>query len=252
MSNRSKIFVTGTDTDVGKTVATLGLLRALQSKGLVANGFKPIAAGVSQRECFEGRLLNDDAFLIQQVSSSSLDYSQVNACLLDPPIAPHIAARQVGISLTASESVEQLSEGMQSTHSNSYDVVEGAGGWRVPLNEKEFFSDIAIQLRASVVLVVAIRLGCLNHAQMTFEAIKSDGLKLAGWIANFTEAKDSSKSDIARENISTLERSFLMPPMAVIPFQTDLADLFSTSERRDRVVDRIASYFDLSHLFVET
>jgi dethiobiotin synthetase len=169
------IFVTGTDTDAGKTVISAGLVRAL---GPGAMGLKPVASG---SRMVDGRLINEDAQSLLEVSSP-LVYDEVNLCSLEPAIAPHLAARQAGKTLRACDLTAHVRE-VCGVHQRLA-VVEGAGGWRVPLNDSEYFSDFALALGFPVLLVVRIKLGCINHALLSAEAITRDGLTLCGWVAN--------------------------------------------------------------------
>ena len=172
-------FITGTDTGVGKTSVAVALLQAAAKRGLSTAAVKPVAAGCERSN--EG-LRNDDALQLQQACTITLTYEQINPFALQPAIAPHFAAAREGLQLEA----KQLARQCQSVLDLKADltVIEGAGGWRVPLNDKETFADIAKSLKVPVILVVDIKLGCLNHALLSAEAIRADGLCLAGWVAN--------------------------------------------------------------------
>lgn len=173
------LFVTGTDTEVGKTLVSCAVLQALADAGQQAFALKPVAAGAEQ---VEGRWCNEDALALQHYANQRLEYTSINPCLLRAPIAPHLAAALEGqcIDLSLlSVHCAQLLNGQ-----TGFALIEGAGGWRVPLNEQDNLSDLAIRLHLPVLLVVPIRLGCLNHALLTAEAIRQDGLLLAGWVAN--------------------------------------------------------------------
>ncbi|KFF50679.1 dethiobiotin synthetase [Gammaproteobacteria bacterium MFB021] len=176
------LFVTGTDTEVGKTFITAGLMAAARRRGLSVVGGKPVASGCDQTR--DG-LRNSDATTILAECNPALDYDSVNPVALAPAIAPHIAAREAGIAL----GVSMLAEPMRGLLARGADltVIEGAGGWRVPLNERESISDLVIELDLPVVLVVGVRLGAINHARLTLEAIQRDGVKVAGWVANILE-----------------------------------------------------------------
>ena len=169
-------FVTGTDTEVGKTAVSCALLEAARRAGRSTAAVKPVAAGCDS----EGR--NEDALALQQSISMSLPYAQINPVALQPAIAPHIAAEQAGRRLQA-DRLAGLCRGVMGLGADLV-LIEGAGGWRVPLGPRETFADIAINLQVDVILVVAMRLGCINHALLTAEAISRDGLRLAGWVAN--------------------------------------------------------------------
>src|SRR5690606_27505056 len=191
---KKAFFITGTDTGVGKTLITAGLLLAAKSRGLSTAALKPVAAGC---EVTEAGLRNEDALLLQSVITQDLAYEQINPIALQPAIAPHIAAQQAKRIL----SVDRLS-GFCRGVLNSADVtlVEGAGGWRVPLNPAETLADLARVLQLPVILVVGIRLGCINHALLTVEAIARDGLQLVGWVANLIDPEMSNQ----QENIARL------------------------------------------------
>ncbi len=204
-----KYFVAGTDTDVGKTLIVAGLLAAANRKALRTLALKPIAAGCE--DAGEG-LRNDDALLLQQTMSQSLPYVQVNPVAFEPPIAPHIAAQQQGKQL----SVSQLAGYCRGALMTPADLVlvEGAGGWRVPLNNVETMASLAQALRLPVILVVGMKLGCINHALLTAEAIAHDGLPLAGWVANRIDP------DMAcyNENFATLQRRLPAPCLGQVPW----------------------------------
>lgn len=200
MLQRQRFFVTGTDTDAGKTYVTVGLLKAATRKGYKSTGLKPVAAGA---ETVNGKLVNSDALLIQTASSQPLPYDQVNPIVFEPAIAPHIAAGIENRLVTVSR-LDGLIKGALLAPSD-LTLIEGAGGWRVPLNDRELISDLAVQLRFPVILVVNMKLGCINHGLLTAEAILKDGLPLAGWVAN----SGSKSMTVYDENVMTLKH--LMP-----------------------------------------
>jgi dethiobiotin synthetase len=169
-------FVTGTDTGVGKTAISCALLIAAREAGLKTAAIKPVAAG-----CDEAGH-NEDALQLMECMSEPLEYEQVNPVALTAAIAPHIAAQQEGRTLQVSR-LAGLCRGVMAGEAD-FVLIEGAGGWRVPLNARETLADLAVQLQVDVILVVGMRLGCINHALLTAEAIARDGLKLVGWIAN--------------------------------------------------------------------
>jgi dethiobiotin synthetase len=206
----SGLFVTGTDTDCGKTLVTLGLMRGLQQRGLTVNGFKPVAAGC---EMLSGRLVNPDAWQILRQSSAadSLSYAEVNPYLFQPAIAPHIAAREDGKSIDLAV-VENAYCKLQEMADLT--VVEGAGGWLVPLDQQHAVSDIARRLKLPVILVVGIRLGCINHARLSLNAIHQSGCRIAGWIGSQTDA-NMLRLD---ENIATLRDYLDVPCLGIVPY----------------------------------
>ncbi len=184
-------FITGTDTGVGKTAVAVALLQAAAKRGLSTAAVKPVAAGCERTS--EG-LRNDDALQLQQACTLDLSYEQINPFALQPAIAPHFAAAREGLRLDAG----QLAAHCRSILELKADltVIEGAGGWRVPLNNNESFADIAQLLAVPVILVVDIKLGCLNHALLSAEAIRADGLSLAGWVANRASGVDEYHAEM--------------------------------------------------------
>ena len=201
------VFVTGTDTDVGKTLFSTALLLRLGAAGIRAAACKPVSAGC-RREA--GRLINQDAELLARAAPAGAALDIVNPVALEPAIAPHIAAAEAGIRLVAQELVAAC---RRAGHGAEFLVVEGAGGWRVPLGATESLADVAISLRLPVVLVVGLRLGCLNHALLSAEAIRADGLHLAGWVANPL----GSAMPRLEENIATLAQRLGAPLLARLP-----------------------------------
>jgi len=206
---KKRFFITGTDTDAGKTLVTTGLLAAANRRGLRTIGLKPVAAGCEQTP--DG-LRNSDALLLQQAASVKLSYEQVNPIAFEPPIAPHIAAEQEGRVLTA----DRLAAYCRGTMMQPADLVlvEGAGGWRVPLSMRESLARLPQLLELDVILVVGMKLGCINHAILTAEAIARDGLRLAGWVANHIDPEMSCPD----ENLATLERLFRAPLLGRVPW----------------------------------
>ncbi len=175
----SGVFITGTDTGVGKTRAAVALVRELRALGVAAVGMKPVASG-----CADGAdgLRNEDAEHLREASGlPPSDYALVNPVALREPIAPHLAAHAMGRSIA----LEPIVAAYATLASRApLVVVEGVGGWMVPLGNDTMQSDLARVLRMPVLLVVGIRLGCINHALLTARAIESDGMPLLGWIAN--------------------------------------------------------------------
>jgi dethiobiotin synthetase len=201
-------FVTGTDTGVGKTLVACALLHAIAASGRSAVGMKPVAAG-REDGCF-----HDVSALIASSSVGAVE-SLVNPYAFDPPIAPHIAAGLAGVRIdldaiaSAYARLQALAEVV---------VVEGAGGYMIPLNERETSADLARLLGLPVVLVVGMRLGCLNHALLTRQAIAASGLVCAGWVANCVEA-DMPRLD---ENVAALAQRLDSPMLGRVPFNRNL------------------------------
>lgn len=175
----AKIFITGTDTEAGKTYVCQGLLRGFIKLNLSALGMKPVASGCRE---VNGQLVNDDTLALMDASSIKLQHQEITPFAFQPAIAPHIAAKQIYRELT----VENLEEKTREVFTQPADIfiIEGFGGWHAPLNEKENMSDFVISQQLNVILVAGIRLGCLNHTLLTYQAIENAGIKLIGWIAN--------------------------------------------------------------------
>ncbi|QIZ85025.1 dethiobiotin synthase [Bermanella marisrubri] len=202
-------FIAGTDTDAGKTFIASGLLAKAKQAQLSTLGLKPVAAGCSETD--QG-LRNDDAMKLMTQSTVQLSYEQVNPIALQPAIAPHIAAQRIRKPLSA-ERIVGLLRGVLMTNKAEFTLIEGAGGYRVPLNPRETLADCIKELRTPVVLVVGMKLGCLNHALLTVEAIKRDGLHIAGWVANQIDPAMSAYD----ENIETLRAMIPAPCLGVVP-----------------------------------
>lgn len=205
-------FVAGTDTDVGKTLVAAAILAAGNQQGLKTVAVKPIAAGC---ESTPAGLRNADALLLQATASIQLDYEQVNPVALMPAIAPHIAAQQEGRRLDA-DRLAALCRGVMMQPADLM-VIEGAGGWRVPLNGRQTLADVPKLLRVPVVLVVGMKLGCISHTLLTVEAIVKDGLRLAGWVANRIDPAMSCYE----ENLDTLKNMLAAPLLGEIPYSQD-------------------------------
>ncbi len=183
---KKSYFVTGTDTDAGKTLISAALLHAATAKGLKTIGLKPVSAGC---QLIDGQLKNSDALALMKEASVELIYDQVNPMAFEPPIAPHIAADKAGVRMTA-DRLSALCKGSLMRPYN-FALVEGAGGWRVPLNDRETLANLAQDLNFPVILVVGMKLGCISHAMLTAESILRDGLQIAGWVANRIDPKMS-------------------------------------------------------------
>lgn len=202
-------FIAGTDTDVGKTLITAALLHAAKAKQLTTLAMKPLAAGCDETP--DG-LRNSDALLLQAEMTEELDYAQINPVALAEPIAPHLAAAQAGRRL----SLDRLVGFCRGTLMKRADLrlIEGAGGWRVPLNEAESLAALPRALNTPVVLVVGVRLGCINHTLLTLEAIMRDGVTLAGWVANLVEPDMPALEG----NLATLQAAMPAPCLGQLPW----------------------------------
>lgn len=218
-----RFFVTGTDTEIGKTTIAAGILHAAHCAGLTTAGVKPVAAGC---EITAEGPRNDDALALLAECRPELEYDQVNPIALEAAIAPHIAAQEEGVALGTAV----LAEACQAVFAMQRDLtlVEGAGGWLVPLNPDETLADLAKALQAQVIMVVGMRLGCINHALLTAQAIERYGLKLAGWVANYVDP-DMSRP---QENFETLERLLPAPCLGKVPRLTR-ADAASVAAHLD-------------------
>ncbi|HKU88800.1 MAG TPA: dethiobiotin synthase [Steroidobacteraceae bacterium] len=204
-------FVTGTDTGVGKTLATVSLTRALVARGLRVAVMKPVAAGTVKTP--EGEF-NDDALDLLAASNVKASYEDVNPWLLQTPASPHLAARVEGVSIRHERIVGAY---LRLAKDADLLLAEGAGGWLAPISATETMADVAERLALPVILVVGLRLGCLNHALLTRDAIRARGLAFGGWIANRLQVE----MPFANANIETLTTRFGMAPFGVIPVGTD-------------------------------
>ncbi len=196
-------FITGTDTEIGKTWCTLAVIQYLKNQGLQVAGMKPIASG-----CVNFK--NSDAEYILAESSLQVPYEWVNPYAFTPPIAPHVAAAQVGQMIDLEviiKNYQHLAE-----HADTV-VIEGVGGWRVPLNTSQSLKDIVLALNAQVILVVGLRLGCINHALLSAETIIRDGCSLVGWIANAIDPEFEASS-----SIDTINARLDVPLLATMPY----------------------------------
>ena len=194
-----RYFLTGTDTDAGKTLISAALLQRAVKDGFSAFGLKPIASGSDPGT--EG-LRNRDALLHQQYSSNNVAYDIHNPITLEPAIAPHIAAAQAGLALTCDSLSEACAAGLSQTADRQ--IIEGAGGWLVPLNDDETLADFALALNLPVILVVGLRLGCINHACLSVSMIEKMGLRVAGWVANGIDPDMNAQ----QENLRYLKQWF--------------------------------------------
>ena len=201
-------FITGTDTEIGKTTISLGLITALKNAGHRVSAMKPIASGST---VINGALRNDDALQLIDACNTQLDYDKINPYCFATPIAPHIAAQQSNTEINI-ETICKLAE--EHKTQSDYCIVESVGGWQVPLSDRETVEDLAIALQLPIILVVGIRLGCINHALLTVQAIQDSGLPLAGWVANHCEP-DTNNSD---EIIESLRQRIDKPCIGVVEF----------------------------------
>ncbi|ABL99648.1 dethiobiotin synthase [Shewanella amazonensis] len=204
-------FVTGTDTDCGKSFISAALLSAVTNHKPTALtlGIKPVASGCRVTEL---GLRNPDAELLMDHSSDKLDYQSVNPIAFEPAIAPHIAAAKAGVDISPEAIMAKLD--LVRMNSADFCLVEGAGGWRLPLGNGRFMPEMVQTLELPVVLVVGMKLGCLNHAMLTQEAIKADGLRIAGWVANRIDPEMACYE----ENLATLISVMDAPFLGAVPY----------------------------------
>jgi dethiobiotin synthetase len=210
---RKTYFVTGTDTGVGKTIASAAILEAARAAGKRTLAMKPIASGCD--ETTEG-LRNEDALLLQAAMTETLPYDAVNPVALKPAIAPHVAAQQAEKHITAQRLVGYC-RGLQIRPADLM-LIEGAGGWRVPLNDRETYASVPRELGIDVILVVPLKLGCINHAMLTAEAIRADGLQVAGWVANHPEA---DAMECEQQTLTYLSTHLGAPCLGILPWVED-------------------------------
>ena len=228
------IFVTGTDTGVGKTVVACALVRGLREGGARVAVMKPVASGAFRTP--EG-LRNTDALALMEAAGPerSDTYDEVNPYCFEPAISPHIAAREAGIDVDTSmirQKYDRLSAGAD------WVVVEGAGGWYAPINEHQTMADLAWALSVPALLVVGLKLGCLNHAQLTRLGVESHGVRLAGWVVSGIDRHMTR----VEANLETLERLFGEPPLAVVPHLAAGTDSIALGELARALSQRTISF----------
>jgi dethiobiotin synthetase len=205
------VFVTGTDTGIGKTFVACALIRALRAAGVRAVGMKPVAAGGLVAECSGA---NEDALALNRAAAFESDMALVNPYCFADPIAPHLAAGDAGVSISPDRIADCF---RQLSQSADFVVVEGAGGLLVPLAPGLVLADLARVLALPTLMVVGMRLGCINHALLTAEAIKNRGLPFGGWVANRIDP------DMLRweDNLAALRERLPAPFLGVVPFSDE-------------------------------
>jgi dethiobiotin synthetase len=197
-------FITGTDTGVGKTLVSCALLHGFAAQGKRVVGMKPVAAGCDDNN------QNEDVMQLRAASNVLASKGQINPYCFTQAVAPHLAAQFVGINISFERILKSFTE---LNAQADVVIVEGVGGFRVPLNAGQDSADLAVQMGLPVILVVGMRLGCLNHALLTVEAIASRGLTLAGWVANVTDAN----MVMLNENIAALRQRINAPLLGIVP-----------------------------------
>ncbi|MEQ4923773.1 dethiobiotin synthase [Proteus hauseri] len=201
-------FLTGTDTEVGKTVVSSALLQCAAKQGYKTAGYKPVASG---SEWLADGLRNSDALTLQQHSTVALDYQQVNPYCFEAATSPHIVSQKMHQPID----FDFISNGLSQLQQQAdWVLVEGAGGWFTPLSDEKFFADWVIAENLAVILTVGIKLGCINHALLTQQAIIQSGLTLAGWVANEVEPAGQYQTDY----LATLQRHLHAPLLGKIPY----------------------------------
>lgn len=203
-------FITGTDTDAGKTLLAEALLLKAKQQGLSCYGLKPVAAGA---KLWQGELKNSDAIKLQQAASIVLPYASVNPVLFKQAIAPHIVAEQENKPMSLPDLAQQISRVLQGNPAD-FIVIEGAGGWLVPTDARYYLSDLTVMLGLEVIVVIGLKLGCLNHALLTVRAIEQQGVKIAGWLASQIDGEMQA----LEENIETLKNKIKAPCLGWVPY----------------------------------
>lgn len=201
------VFITGTDTGVGKTLVAASLLAALAAHGVRASGMKPVASG---SELTARGLRNADARMLIAQSTDKPDYALVNPYAFAEPMAPHIAAADAGVVIDAGV----IQTAFDALANARCVVVEGVGGWMAPLGPQLMQCGLVRRLRLPVILVVGLRLGCLNHALLSARAIRDDGCELLGWIGSCID-RDMLRPE---DNIATLRARLEAPCLGILPF----------------------------------
>ncbi len=203
-------FITGTDTGIGKTWATVALMRYFKQQGHAVIGMKPVAAGC---ERVQGQLKNEDALLLQQNASVQLEYDEINPYAFEMPVSPHLASQGEQVEFDCIlQSFTKLKDKADVL------LVEGAGGWFAPLNNDSDIADLAKALKIPVIMVVGIRLGCINHARLSFVAMQASGVSCAGWIAMCLDQNMAMRD----ENIETIKKQTSAPLLGVLPYTPEM------------------------------
>lgn len=212
MSRIHELFVTGTDTDAGKTLVAQAILHKCAKQGLSTAAYKPVSAGC---QLTPQGLRNQDALILQSNSSIALTYDEVNPIAFADPVAPHLAAQKLAQPID----LQLIDSGLQRLRSKKPDLllIEGAGGWRLPLGPDQYLSDFVKQHRLQVLMVVGLKLGCLNHALLTAQAIAQDGLQLVGWIGSQVDPNML----YLEENIQSLHSLIDAPNLGIVPHLED-------------------------------
>ena len=231
MSGRG-IFITGTDTGVGKTVVACGLARAFRAEGYRVGVMKPVASGSLRTP--EG-LRNEDALALIEASGTERPYGDVNPYCFEPAVSPHIAAKDAKIEVDCNIIRHHFDV---LTAETDRIVVEGAGGWFAPISDHQTMADVAWALSVPALIVVGVRLGCLNHAQLTRLAIEARGVTFAGWVASQVDAAMERPA----ENLAALERLLGEPALAVLPYAPQALATLTLTQVSHRLGRRLAQH----------
>jgi dethiobiotin synthetase len=210
MAVERSFFITGTDTEIGKTTITAGLITKAIGMGYTAVGLKPVAAG---KILIDGESINEDVHTLRSVSVPSITAKDICAIELFEACAPHIAAQKEGVSLSSDVIINHVRAGQRFA---DFSFVEGVGGFKIPLENDWWSSDLARDLNLPVILVVGIRLGCINHAILTSDSIKSLGLELRGWVGTVVD----SEFENIEENVDAIGSAISSPCIGIVPFLT--------------------------------
>lgn len=209
-----RIFIAGTDTGVGKTWVAQRMLREKQQQGLTTVAMKPVASGA---QVTSDGLRNQDAVVLMAASSIDIPYEQVNPYVFEPPIAPHIAAQEAGVEIDLAI-IER--HWLMMSEQADFALMEGVGGWQVPIGKNSTMADLVKRLDLPVLLVVGLRLGCINHALLSYEAIITSGCQCIGWIANSLESNLAYESEI----VDSLKQAITAPMVKQYTYSTPLID----------------------------
>jgi dethiobiotin synthetase len=226
------VFITGTDTGVGKTVVACALVRAFRHQGLSVGVMKPVAAGSEPTP--EG-LRSADALALIAASGSERPYGEVNPYCFEPPISPHIAAKEAMIQVDCN--IIKHHYDVLASQTDRV-VVEGAGGWFAPINDHQTMADLAWALSVPALVVVGLRLGCLNHAQLTRLAIEARGVSFAGWVASCVDPAMARQE----ENLAALERLLGEPPLAVLAYAPESVTTLGLTQVPPRLAARLTQH----------
>lgn len=213
------LFITGTDTEVGKTVVSTELLSLLAEAGYRVAGMKPVASGA---EYIDNSLRNADALSLLSAANVKLDYELINPYVFAQPVSPHIAARQAGVEISLAHIKHCYA---QIANQADVVIVEGVGGWYAPLSDALTLADLAVEMQLPVIMVVGLRLGCLNHARLTLEAMQHSGVYIAGWIANQVDPDFSE----LEANLTSLQRFLSIPFIGMLPFRSSDSTVVSNT-----------------------